>query len=327
MFFKLFLTLLLIENAMAHKETPINPVQQTDYAHFLEVDVRSYWWNDDFLSLIFEKRHQVKDVKRALDVGCGIGHWTEKFAPYLHKNAEIHGVDLHQKWVDKAKQHLSNKPSTQKFHFQQGSAYKLPYPDEHFDFVTCQTLLMHLDQPKEAIKEMLRVLKKGGILMMNEANNYIHVVRSNTAQTELSLQEEANYFELYLTVEEGKRRSKEGFHNISSLLPTILDECHCKNIQAYRSDKAFFIVPPYDAPDQKAAIEFILSLTKAGCFYGFSPEDTKRFFMAVSDDEKKFEKLNRVSQKMNQLYIDQIESKTFKGMFAGELILVSAKKA
>ncbi|UNM06159.1 MAG: hypothetical protein H6925_07025 [Holosporaceae bacterium] len=48
--------------------------------------------------------------------------------------------------------------------------------------------------------------------------------------------------------------------------------------------------------------------------------------MAVSDDEKKFEKLNRVSQKMNQLYIDQIESKTFKGMFAGELILVSAKK-
>ncbi|UNM06157.1 MAG: class I SAM-dependent methyltransferase [Holosporaceae bacterium] len=144
---------------MAHKETPINPVQQTDYAHFLEVDVRSYWWNDDFLSLIFEKRHQVKDVKRALDVGCGIGHWTEKFAPYLHKNAEIHGLTFIKNGSTKQNS-IFQKASTQKFHFQQGSAYKLPYPDEHFDFVTCQTLLMHLDQPKEAIKEMLRVLKK-----------------------------------------------------------------------------------------------------------------------------------------------------------------------
>ncbi len=48
--------------------------------------------------------------------------------------------------------------------------------------------------------------------------------------------------------------------------------------------------------------------------------------MTVSDNEKKFEKLNQISQKMNQLYIDQIESKTFKGMFAGELIMISATK-
>ncbi|UNM06158.1 MAG: hypothetical protein H6925_07020 [Holosporaceae bacterium] len=114
--------------------------------------------------------------------------------------------------------------------------------------------------------------------MMNEANNYIHVVRSNTAQTELSLQEEANYFELYLTVEEGKRRSKEGFHNISSLLPTILDECHCKNIQAYRSDKAFFIVPPYDAPDQKQPLNLSCLSQKRGVFMVFLQKTQSAFY-------------------------------------------------
>jgi SAM-dependent methyltransferase len=43
-----------------------------------------------------------------------------------------------------------------------GDAYRVPYPDEHFEGVFCCWLLEHLSEPDRAISEIYRILKPGG---------------------------------------------------------------------------------------------------------------------------------------------------------------------
>lgn len=47
-----------------------------------------------------------------------------------------------------------------------GDIHNLPFKDEEFDVVLCVEVLEHVLEPKKAIQEMNRVLKKGGTLVL-----------------------------------------------------------------------------------------------------------------------------------------------------------------
>lgn len=47
-----------------------------------------------------------------------------------------------------------------------GSAYKLPFDDNSFDVVTCIQSFNHYPYQDEAMKEVYRILKKGGIYIL-----------------------------------------------------------------------------------------------------------------------------------------------------------------
>jgi SAM-dependent methyltransferase len=47
-----------------------------------------------------------------------------------------------------------------------GSIEKIPFPDGHFDSVVCTQVFEHLPHPVESAREVSRVLKKGGHLVM-----------------------------------------------------------------------------------------------------------------------------------------------------------------
>lgn len=44
----------------------------------------------------------------------------------------------------------------------------LPFTDGAFDMVTCQTVLIHIAEPKAAFKEMMRSTKPGGLVLTVE---------------------------------------------------------------------------------------------------------------------------------------------------------------
>jgi SAM-dependent methyltransferase len=122
-------------------------------------DYRDFWWNREFLDMTAQ-RLELNSMSSMLDVGCGNGHWTRILAPYLEKHASITAVDSDPRWFQENKEleeFFDN--SSQSFELKEGNAQRLPFQDNSFDLVTCQTLLIHVPEPAKAISEMKRVVK------------------------------------------------------------------------------------------------------------------------------------------------------------------------
>jgi 2-polyprenyl-3-methyl-5-hydroxy-6-metoxy-1,4-benzoquinol methylase len=87
-----------------------------------------------------------------LDVGCGEGIVTERFARLLPQT-RILGLDadtetLQNEWQERQLANLS---------FQTGSAYELPFENNSFELVCAIEVLEHLERPHDALNEMARV--------------------------------------------------------------------------------------------------------------------------------------------------------------------------
>ncbi len=96
---------------------------------------------------------------RLLEVGCGRGFYMYAASQFSYIK-EIHGIDINQKYIDKAKQ-ANHDPRVK---LQKASIYSLPYPDNYFDFIIASEILEHLDSDANGLSELKRVLKKGGTL-------------------------------------------------------------------------------------------------------------------------------------------------------------------
>ena len=106
---------------------------------------------------------QIKDIpyKALLDVGCGTGFLIDMLAG--QKAARYCGVDLSGEMIRVAKGKAI--PGAE---FIEGSADKLPYPDESFDIVTCSQSFHHYPYPEKAMQEAKRVLKPGGLYILSD---------------------------------------------------------------------------------------------------------------------------------------------------------------
>lgn len=103
---------------------------------------------------------KLKDGKysdKILDVGCGTG-----FVSTLYPSFDIVGIDISDGM-------LSHNPHK----WVKASAEEIPFPDNHFDWVVCRSLLHHLDDPEVGLKEMYRVLKPGGTFVCWDPNHNI----------------------------------------------------------------------------------------------------------------------------------------------------------
>lgn len=92
-------------------------------------------------------------IDSVLDVGCGEGFTLDRLQrEKIGKSYE--GIEYEQSAVDLAKKLY---PSLT---FKQGDIYKLPYKSNSFDLVVCTEVLEHLENPKKAYRELIRVSKK-----------------------------------------------------------------------------------------------------------------------------------------------------------------------
>ena len=296
-----------------------------DFTEHLSSDSRDYWWNADYLGLL-KHRLGLEKAASVLEVGCGQGHWMSQISSIVPSKAQLIGIDQNKKWLDMARARFPGEVESGRFTFQTGDAYCLNFPDDHFDLVTCQTLLVHLDQPQKAVREMLRVLKKGGRLLLVEPNNLSQFIRANTAQEALTREETLDLILFYMLVEDGKKASGEGrLSAYDELAQIILDEGG-NNVRLYTNDKAGYFAPPYKATEEKAKIGYILSMAEKDFFFIIPPESAERYFRAVSDDHALFQRLKAVSHKLNQAYIQQIKSGTLKGSLGCQMFIATGTK-
>lgn len=92
-------------------------------------------------------------VESVLDVGCGEGFTLDRLSK-LKKFKELEGIDFSKEAIllgNKLHPHLKLK---------QANIYQLPYKDSSFDLVISTEVLEHLENPKKALREIIRVSKK-----------------------------------------------------------------------------------------------------------------------------------------------------------------------
>jgi SAM-dependent methyltransferase len=101
----------------------------------------------------------IKPGSTVLDVGCGTGVVGLTAA---RLGARVTGVDLTPALIARAKENSALMGV--EADWREGDAEALPLPDASFDFVVSQFGHMFAPRPDVAVREMLRVLKRGGVI-------------------------------------------------------------------------------------------------------------------------------------------------------------------
>ena len=231
----------------------------SDQPHSAELfgEQRDFWWNRDFLDLM-AARWRLHEAASLADIGCGLGHWSRLLYPYLRPPARLAGVDREPRWVAEApKKFHRDFPhvAPELFSFHQGDATKLPLDDESFDVVTCQTVLMHLAQPLDALREMLRILRPGGLLVCVEPNNFWNYLAFTSLTEDEPVETLMRRFEFWLRQHRGRLAAGRGNHSLGDLLPGYFARLGLRDIAVHQNDRPAPLFPPYAGADQKALVE------------------------------------------------------------------------
>lgn len=104
---------------------------------------------------------------RILDVGCGDGVLATRLA---QGGARVTGLDASADMIAAARHRA--KAAGVKVDLVEGSAGDLPFPAGHFDCVVSVATLCFVDDPRQAVREMVRVLKPGGRLILGELGRW-----------------------------------------------------------------------------------------------------------------------------------------------------------
>jgi len=96
--------------------------------------------------------------QRVLDVACGTGVLARVVADRVGPDGSVVGLDVNEGMLAVAKR------KAPKIKWRQGRAESLPFDRESFDAVVSQFGLMFFENRQAAIREMVRVLRRGGRL-------------------------------------------------------------------------------------------------------------------------------------------------------------------
>jgi SAM-dependent methyltransferase len=123
-------------------------------------------WNETPLFLTEEERYstypwlyEVAEFRKhhgdkVLEIGCGTGSDLLQFAKH---GALATGIDLTTRHVELARKRIGDLAIVH-----EADARHLPLGDESFDYVYSHGVLHHIDEPEQVVREMFRVLRRGG---------------------------------------------------------------------------------------------------------------------------------------------------------------------
>jgi len=118
------------------------------------------YWRHDY-------RYQLEEIgrimpDRLIDIGCGPGAFlclVEEAYPGIQLNA----LDISPEMVQETRERLSDTAIATV-----GDSEHMPLEDGQYKVVTCNMSIHHYPHPQDALNEMYRILKPGGVLLLND---------------------------------------------------------------------------------------------------------------------------------------------------------------
>lgn len=101
-----------------------------------------------------------------LDIGCGTGTWIAMVAATKMRSRRIVGLDFSPRMALVAATKAALIPEEARPEFVNGDSEHLPFADGSFDAVTCSHSFHHYPHQQAVIREMHRVLRPGGRLLV-----------------------------------------------------------------------------------------------------------------------------------------------------------------
>jgi len=107
---------------------------------------------------------------RVLDLACGTGEF-ERFLLQDNPDQLITGIDISEQMLAIAHQKLKPYPNVS---LQLATASDLPFADRSFDVIVSANSFHYFDNPELALKEMKRVVKPGGrVVILDWCKDYL----------------------------------------------------------------------------------------------------------------------------------------------------------
>jgi SAM-dependent methyltransferase len=238
--------------------------------------------------------------------------------------AKVRGIDPEMAWVNEARL-VDEDGRSAEASVVQGRGEQLPFPDGHFDLVTCQTVLIHLPDVPAVLREMCRVTRPGGTVLVAEPNNLTGQLVRSSVSARSDPAELAAAIGFYATCEAGKAKLGEGDNSVGDLLPGYFAEVGLTVEACYLSDKTSPLWPPYSSPEQAALVE-ALATADAGQRCPWSCEETRRYFLAGGGDPAAFSAAWSVRLREMQAALAAIRSGALSTAGGQMMYLVAGKK-
>jgi ubiquinone/menaquinone biosynthesis C-methylase UbiE len=287
------------------------------------IEARKYLWRESTIERIASWLN-LKNGITAVDIGCGLGYLGWTFWPHFGIDSRYIGVDCSIKLLREAQEISPEWSEGGMAFFTNGSTYSIPLPDECADWVMCQTLLMHLEFPEDAMNEMIRITKPGGVIMCMEPDNISSSLSmvSNSVYS-LSIKEKLEQFKIQLIWAEGRKKLGRGDWGIGTRVPKMMADQGLMNIDSLYNDSPRFIHPPYETEVQKYSIEKMPENIKD------KDEDTRKLlrkeykdcFLAGGGSLSAFYRYKKKSEEKQEKYepliLEQLENKTYYCGIAG----------
>lgn len=107
--------------------------------------------------------------EKVLEIGCGAGRCTVALA---QRGYLIHAMDSVEDMLNSTQEHAIEAGLSSSVTTSLGDAHKLAFPDGSFGLVLAIGVIPYLHFPQKALREMARVLRPGGFLLVTAGNRW-----------------------------------------------------------------------------------------------------------------------------------------------------------
>ena len=131
--------------------------------HIMSAGVDRTWRSRALKHIVEKDRPQ-----QILDIACGTGDFSIAIAKHAHKDTFVQGLDLSEGMLDVMAQKVEQLGMTNRIKGEKGDCEQMRFDSNTFDRATIAFGIRNFEHREKALKEILRVLKPGGKLVILE---------------------------------------------------------------------------------------------------------------------------------------------------------------